>query len=343
MVLAVVIIVLIATLSPGGKTSAKGQLPTVAAPASVVNAVTNIPASTFGAAGKNSPAVSTQDALVALPSSVAPVKSGGKPEIVYMGANYCPYCAAFRWPFVIALSRFGHFTGLHVTGSGSHDVYPNTHTLSFYGSTYSSPYISFSSTELETNVCTNVTSQGCVAYKPLQSASAADQRLFSTYDVKKYFPAAAQASQSNGGWIPFVDYGNKYVESGGFYSPSQLQGFTDADYRERPEASDSRRRSVDPPGGEHLHGTDLSDGRGQARFGLRHCPGAGGDVPPSRSRRNDKTDAMTRWRPITATVVSVLGLAIATYLTYEHYATPTGAPTPACSGAAPAASSTAEP
>jgi uncharacterized membrane protein len=34
----------------------------------------------------------------------------------------------------------------------------------------------------------------------------------------------------------------------------------------------------------------------------------------------------TRWRPITAVVVSLLGLAIATYLTYEHYATPTGAP-----------------
>jgi len=35
---------------------------------------------------------------------------------------------------------------------------------------------------------------------------------------------------------------------------------------------------------------------------------------------------MTRWRPITATIISVLGLAIATYLTYEHYATATGAP-----------------
>ena len=228
-VLAVVIIVLIATLSPGGKPSAKGQLPTVAAPATVVNAVTNVPASRFAAAGKNSPNVSTQGALVALPSSVAPVKSGGKPEIVYMGADYCPFCAAFRWPFTIALARFGHFTGLHVTGSGSHDTYPNTHTLSFYGTTYSSPYISFRSTELESNVCTDVTSQGCVAYKPLQTASAADQRLFSTYDVKKYFPAAAQASQSNGGWIPFVDYANKYVESGGFYSPSQLQDFTYTD------------------------------------------------------------------------------------------------------------------
>ncbi len=241
------IIVLISTLSPSGKSSAKGQLPTVVAPAAVVDAVSHIPASTFAAAGRNSQAVSDQGALVALPSSVRSVTSGGKPEIVYMGADYCPYCAAFRWPFAIALSRFGHFTGLHVTGSGSHDSYPNTHTLSFYGARYSSPYISLSTTELDTNICTNLTSQGCAGYKSLQSPPAADQRLFSTYDVKKYFPAAAQASQTDGGWIPFVDFGGKFIESGGFYSPSQLQGFTYADVEralKHPGIGDSVGQSI---------------------------------------------------------------------------------------------------
>ena len=33
--------------------------------------------------------------------------SGGKPEILYVGAEYCPYCAAERWAMVVALSRFG--------------------------------------------------------------------------------------------------------------------------------------------------------------------------------------------------------------------------------------------
>jgi uncharacterized membrane protein len=32
---------------------------------------------------------------------------------------------------------------------------------------------------------------------------------------------------------------------------------------------------------------------------------------------------MTRWRPVTATIVSLLGLAVATYLTYSHYTNPT--------------------
>jgi uncharacterized membrane protein len=31
---------------------------------------------------------------------------------------------------------------------------------------------------------------------------------------------------------------------------------------------------------------------------------------------------MTRWRPIAATIVSVLGLGVATYLTYSHYSNP---------------------
>lgn len=36
---------------------------------------------------------------------------------------------------------------------------------------------------------------------------------------------------------------------------------------------------------------------------------------------------MSRWRPITATIASLLGLAVATFLTYSHYAEPkTGVP-----------------
>jgi hypothetical protein len=228
-VLAVVIIVIIATLGGSGPTSAAGQLPTVPAPASLVNSVTKVPASAFAAAGKGSPDVSDQGALVPLPSSAKRTTSGGKPEIVYMGADYCPFCAAFRWPFAIALSRFGTFTGLEQTGSGSHDTDPNTHTLSFYGAKYSSPYISLSTTEFDSNVCTQLVSGGCNSYKALQTPTKANDQLIGTYDVTKYFPAAHAASGASGGWIPFVYWAGKYVESGGFYDPAQLKGFTYAD------------------------------------------------------------------------------------------------------------------
>src|SRR5438876_6623085 len=36
----------------------------------------------------------------------------GKPVVLYVGAQYCPFCAAERWALVLALSRFGHWAGL---------------------------------------------------------------------------------------------------------------------------------------------------------------------------------------------------------------------------------------
>src|SRR5260370_29484940 len=41
-----------------------------------------------------------------------PVLNGptGKPEFLYIGAEYCPFCAAQRWAMVVALSRFGTFS-----------------------------------------------------------------------------------------------------------------------------------------------------------------------------------------------------------------------------------------
>ena len=50
-----------------------------------------------------------------------------------------------------ALSRFGTFTNLKITHSSAKDVYPNTETFSFYGSTYQSQYLSFDGVEMTTN------------------------------------------------------------------------------------------------------------------------------------------------------------------------------------------------
>jgi hypothetical protein len=62
--------------------------------------------------------------------------TAGKPLVVYIGAEYCPFCAAQRWPLVVALSRFGTFSGLSVTRSASEDVFPDTATLSFHSASY---------------------------------------------------------------------------------------------------------------------------------------------------------------------------------------------------------------
>ena len=67
--------------------------------------------------------------------------------MLFIGSEYCPFCAAQRWAMVNAFSRFGTFTGLTTTHSSSTDADPNTPTLTFYGSKYTSNYISLTTVE----------------------------------------------------------------------------------------------------------------------------------------------------------------------------------------------------
>src|SRR5208283_2389615 len=73
----------------------------------------------------------------------------GKPALIYVGADYCPFCALTRWGLIIALMRFGSFQSLHYTASSSSDRFANTPTFTFYNSTYSSGAISFLPSEIE--------------------------------------------------------------------------------------------------------------------------------------------------------------------------------------------------
>ena len=76
-----------------------------------------------------------------------PLSADGKPEVLYVGAEYCPFCAAERWPLIVALSRFGTFTGLHNMQSSSTSVFPEIQSFSFVGATYPSPYVAFTGIE----------------------------------------------------------------------------------------------------------------------------------------------------------------------------------------------------
>lgn len=76
---------------------------------------------------------------------------GGKPVVVYIGAEWCPFCAATRWPLVLALLRFGNFTGLEymVSAPPTQEPIYNLPTFTFRNTTYSSPYIVFQAYEVE--------------------------------------------------------------------------------------------------------------------------------------------------------------------------------------------------
>jgi thiol-disulfide isomerase/thioredoxin len=182
--------------SPVGTTLASG----------VLSNVTGVPVSTLDAVGTGS---TYKGAIQNIPGGT-PLTSGGKPEVVYVGAEYCPYCAAERWAMTIALSRFGTFSGLHGIHSSSTDADPNTPTLTFYKSSYTSKYVVFASTETQTVTRAN-----------LQSLTTLDNQLMAKYDVPPYVPSSA-----DNGAFPFVDVGNKYVINGASFDPLVLAGKT---------------------------------------------------------------------------------------------------------------------
>ena len=96
--------------SPSASASPQGLSngPTGSALAPVVDKVTSVPASTLDTVGKGGFTGKVQT----LTGNPKPLTANGKPELLYVGAEFCPYCGAMRWAMIVALSRFGTFTGL---------------------------------------------------------------------------------------------------------------------------------------------------------------------------------------------------------------------------------------
>jgi hypothetical protein len=172
----------------------------------VAATLTAVPASLFHTVGTGS-AVS-YPLLVDAPA----LGDARRPTILFMGAEYCPYCAAERWALVLALSRFGRFSGLGLTHSASDDDYPDTQTFTFRGASYASRYVAFEAVEMATN------RRSGGGYARLDTPTPAQRDLMATYDRPPYFPPT-----SSGG-IPFIDFGGRYLVSGASYDPALLHG-----------------------------------------------------------------------------------------------------------------------
>jgi Domain of unknown function (DUF929) len=207
-VLLVVGVFVIIKVNAGG-TKAKSAA-TGAAPAAVVSAVTGVPLATYNTIG----AGSIQTTPTAMKGAEA-ITADGKPRVLYVGAEYCPFCAAERWAMVAALSRFGTFSNLGITSSSASDSDPSTATLSFHGATYTSDSLSFTGYETTTNQ-----QQSDGSYPTLDTPSAADEALVTKYDAPPFVDADSKGS------IPFVDIGGKFVISGASYDPALLAGKT---------------------------------------------------------------------------------------------------------------------
>jgi hypothetical protein len=192
-------------------TGANGIQPSVVTPSqpAVVAAVTGVTSHVAGTVG--------------LPASVSPPtgKTGqpaltvdGKPGAVFIGGEFCPFCAAERWAIILAFSRFGTFSHLSETYSSPWDTDPSTPTFTFRGSTYSSPYIGLDAVEYDGN-----DTDGVDTHVAITSLSKQESGLWQKYD--------------NSSGFPFLDIGNKALVTSPSYDPTVLSGLDQSDVASR--------------------------------------------------------------------------------------------------------------
>ena len=131
-----------------------------------------------------------------------PLTEAGKPEVLYVATGYCPYCAAENWALIVALSRFGQFTGLTTSRSPQFEDVPPIDTWTFYGSSYTSPYLAFVPVETRSNVLVSpkANKEDAASYRVLQHLTAAQQAVFNKYDNQRS--------------TPFVDFADQAVQTG---------------------------------------------------------------------------------------------------------------------------------
>jgi hypothetical protein len=175
-------------------------------PASVLSAVTDPGLHAFATVGEGG----QEGELSRLTGTKPLTDSAGKTEVIYVGGEFCPYCAGERWSMIMALSRFGTFTGLKEMSSSSTDTDPSTSTFTFVDSTYTSQTVDFMPVEEEDQ-----------NQNPLQTPSASVEQIFTTYDQQPYSDSAAGEPG-----FPFLDIGGDYVLYQTGFDPAMLQGLS---------------------------------------------------------------------------------------------------------------------
>lgn len=136
-----------------------------------------------------------------VPISDQPLNKSGLPEVLYIGGEFCPYCAAERWSLTIALSKFGNISGLQYMLSGANDL--NLSTVSYKNVSYSSRYISFVAVEAFDRSSPP---------KPLQSPTPEENALW-----QKYSPQLG---------VPFIDIAGRYVILSSQFDPNLIKGLS---------------------------------------------------------------------------------------------------------------------
>lgn len=211
-ILLVGVIVLVAyALTRPSATAQRSAKPARTSPG-VLAAVTGVPGSVLdstGVAAPRSPVIPPK--LVTGAPLVGP---GGKPLVLFVGADFCPFCAAERWPLVVALSRFGRFAELRNTASSPNAVFPSIQSFTFTDSSYTSRYVDFTGVELFSSVLARDGS-----YVRIAELTAGEAQVMARYGNG---PTPGTAP----GQLPFVDIANHMVASTAGFSPAVLVGLS---------------------------------------------------------------------------------------------------------------------
>ncbi len=156
-------------------------------------------------AGMNQPSGDASGALQQVRrESSEPLLEGGKPLVMFMGAEWCPFCATERWALVEATSRFGKWSGLgELTSRSGQDYFPGLATYDLTKATYTSKYLNLRHKELAT-----------VEGETLQKLDSFEEKLVDEYDERGSVPFLFAAGPA----------GRYTVELG--FSPGLLDGMS---------------------------------------------------------------------------------------------------------------------
>jgi hypothetical protein len=178
-------------------------------PADAVSLVEGVPVSALIANARAQLGRGQVAPLQKLPAAAPVLSSGGRPEIMFMCAEYWYKCAAERWALVMALSKFGTFTALRGTTSAAAGASPKTPTFSFYGAIYSSKYLTLVTDELETS-----TDVGGGEYPLLQPPTAQEMTMMNAWDRPPYTTIKTS--------LPFAYIGGKFLLTAAQYDASAI-------------------------------------------------------------------------------------------------------------------------
>jgi hypothetical protein len=141
---------------------------------------------------------------VAYPQAISDraLDAAGKPELLYVGAEFCPICAAERWAMYVALSKFGTFSpqpGQIHSAFRDGDI----PTLTFYKTTFTSRYFTFTPVETTTN------QPDGDYYVTLERPTSAEQQLWESHTGKTF---------------PWLDFGGRMELTSAQFNPAVLEG-----------------------------------------------------------------------------------------------------------------------